>query len=510
MVANKTLLEIEAKLFIAYAKRIKESLGPANLAQKKYQREFAAIRLDSCRPASAQAFYQALTRTEVVFVGDYRSLSDSKKVFVNLISEIKKRTEKPVYALVDWMSSDRQKAIDAFYSQGENNNELAKGLYAKGSLISDFASDYNAAIASLRKLRVPLWAIDSDTQKVTNPAERDSLAIERIEWVLRKIDKGICFISVGDSRMGKKHLPGRLTALQKKMAIAQVFVNSPKVYFKNRSESRPTQHQKMPHFCIGTHECFHIATQHPLYVQRFYLNWLEGNSGKPCSNFNLQNENQEIFKTLAALFVREKAKIQIPRILYWEDLPARMPALTRPQTDAFLSHLKRGESFCLPEKRFIFISNKLRFHVAEELCHYIKALGDLSSAKPIDNEVDYLYRTSLHEMFGFLGSKFIDELRQVPAWDRPQTRKIGRAIQAFGFLTAERDQVNHVRLEKYSPETLAIAAHYVGYQLGEKIFQLYRKGKISNAFLVKITREKFNDPIRAKIIYHELQKITQT
>src|SRR5262249_37843279 len=69
-----------------------------------------------------------------------------------------------------------------------------------------------------------------------------------------------------------------------------------------------------------------------------------------------------------------------------------------------------SESYCIPQKNYVYLGNLSLNHAAEEASHYLKFLS--SGPEFPRDPVDAFYANTIHEAVGFFGSKIINHKRK--------------------------------------------------------------------------------------------------
>jgi hypothetical protein len=363
-------------------------------------------------------------------LSDYEELSD----FNSIKKEIKKNN---IIFFGDYITLKSPKKIFLkFIKEKEYENKNIAILQSK---MYDFKENYAPIFEFANNKNIPIYEIDDNYQELIKNANSKTKLINKL---ITKYDK--IFVLVSDIYLSRGLLASNFPH-------AVIIHENPDDIFYKLVEKKIN----MPCFVKIRNNQYAYLETNPIYKQQSYLNWSE----KIGSNISEEKITQEFNNLLIKLlnFIKIKKsrlfnnlKIYSYNSFDFLEILNKSNAFNMHEIDAIKKQISSQESIYLPKIDAIFLSNLSIDHVSEEMSHFVKYI--LSGKK----EKNFSYNDLvINEAIGFLGSKIVNPQRKC---DRHPVKSEG---------TWE-------------------AAHTLGYQMGEKIFNLYRKKKITRQKLKKL------------------------
>ncbi|MFH1729577.1 MAG: ChaN family lipoprotein [Pseudomonadota bacterium] len=507
----KKTRSIEKKVYNNNSLTIAEHLAFMSAEESVYQEDYEKSLKKTYNCLDLKAFKNELKKADVVLIGDYRPFIDSKNFFMDLALDLNKKDKRKTFAALDWYASSKQAIMDEFLSSKKENEDLINKLYNDRKWNLKFKDFYVPVLSSFKKAKIPIFCIDKTSY--CKPETRDEFSAAKLVNIIKANPKSRAIVSLGDNRLSAKHFPQSLKSLIPELNIMLVHLNIGAIYFK---EINNGQISKLPAFYQLNKNEYCALTSSPVYLQQSFLNTFnEDYDFSVCESVKVTAfTNIDFICKFLGLSSEKYKKLKVAS---WDNIHLDKKLYNKEfksnEEKAIFEHAQHSESFCLPQQNFIFIANRFKSHIAEEVCHYIK--NDLDGANLIKNEMEYFYYMTMHEALGFLGSKLIYPKRKI------QSLKVLKEEAQYDEIYCKiyTNIMLHKRLEKsedfekyssiYFSDPIAFSGtvHYLGYLLGQALFEMYEQKKINKGFIKKLFFSDFALSDEARNIYFDLVEI---
>ena len=174
--------------------------------------------------------------------------------------------------------------------------------------------------------------------------------------------------------------------------------------------------------------------------------------------------------------------------VYWIGRKLEFEELQLPEhlRDYFEDIRKTRSNIILPGQETIFIGNSKLHNIAEESMHYLHFLNS-GMSKTNFNIGDYIFKDIVIECIGYFGSKLIYPKRK-HGWT---SKKDNLAIDLGKIADFVKIVKSHIRRNDVIEDELL--RYQQGYNLGERLFVNYARGKISKKEISNLINTNLNE-----------------
>ena len=210
---RQRLLDANMRLGTRVAAQIKTRVSKPSKEFERYRDEVFIRSLEGARPCKREELDAAISRTRVLFFGDYHSDYYSKKhvldVFINLV-----RSGRKVVFATELVHIDEQPLLDIFLKGEIRERVLRKSLKeGQGGFWVDRWYMWSDLLQFVKKAGVPVYGVNSDPKNGDSLKKRDTNAARIIhDLTVANPDALICVL-IGDLHLGPTHLPADLQTL---------------------------------------------------------------------------------------------------------------------------------------------------------------------------------------------------------------------------------------------------------------------------------------------------------
>lgn len=539
MTAREELIKIQKRIVARLEAEIRQCVADDSPMMARYRREYEREIQTYSRTATQRELAQKVVEADIVFCGDYHTLSLAQRTPLRLLHQVVRRGRR-VIIVIEMVYARDQVALDE-YIDGKIDDEtfLEKIDYQRTwnftwenyKVIFDFAREHNFR----------MLGINTPGRSGRNHLkERDTFAGAVIAYASIGNPDTLVFVMDGDWHIASAHVPAEVTRRLGEHSVKRkfltIFQNSVAIYWelaRRRLAHRIDVVQlKKDAYCVIN------AT--PVVKLQSFLNWEQGVGELSYASLweagveriDYSDQVSQIISTIASYLGIEAQGLDNFTVYSTADLDFLDVLLERGDfTGAEIGEIKeqieQDESYFIPRGNIIYLANLSLNHASEEATHFINVV--CSSYPPkIENLVDEFYHRTLAEALGFLGSKIINHKREcysirdyrqfleerrrrrlTPEMERMRT--ISRFIlQHHGF---ERHHIKTGKLTGrprriYQQETeihLGIT-HGLGYMLGNQLYQAMVCGVIARSEVRDLFFLKFYEPGVAIKTYFSLCK----
>ena len=490
-------------------------------------------------------------RSDIVFVGDYHALPSAQAFETRLLRELASRS--PSIALcLEMIYGHQQRFLDRFMRGAMSEDEFLRRIRYDLEWGYDW-QHFRPLFEVAREYSLPVFGIDCEPRNgFRHIRKRDAYAAGRIADIMEKNPGTRVVAIVGESHLGRQHLPGRVAAVlhrRKRLCRALLVVQNLETLYWQLLE-RGQQQQEVVRVSADAYCVFNAS---PLEKYESYRQVLDRWKGE-------QEEDAEvdftptvynIIDTILDFLGVNKYTTCLRReghcTEYLVDVfpevygPSEASAFRRilrgahlegEEADEILEHVRRKGSCFVPRLDAIFLGQFDLAHGGEEAAHFVNLAlkRELHEQAPVQlPQHDLFYGRVMEEALAFFGSKLIVPGRnhffeakfyqyyrkspEVIEANTPYRYEEFREIIDFILLHkkfetryGEYDEVppEILRGIRSEPKRLNILVHELGYFLGQQIYDGYHAGAITRREIADLFRKKFVDSGSALRAYLDL------
>ena len=455
------------------------------------------------REAGYDELLDAVTASDLVYVGDYHTLKQAQRSFLKLVQRVGARGRKQILAL-EFVEGRHQAALDAFLAGRISIPAFLERIVYRRHQRFDVWPHFAPIFEEARKRKLPVIAIDARGELDA----RDAYAARRIATAVAAHPGAQVLTLTGQLHVAPPHLPTAVArALGPRgrgLTSLSVYQNCEEIYWALQKAGRELDVEAA---LVRPGEWCLINTP-PVVVQQSFLDWVEGGD-EPLEGDHPERRFKELARLVAKFLRLDDANfrealdgVQVytaSDLSFLASLPDR--GFSKREIRTIERQILARESYYIPRARIAFLANLSVNHAAEEATHFLRHVVSGAS----DEErglVDSFYARALEEAYAFCGSKIVNPRRKCP--HAPELEKLLRGPDRFQRLVA-RMSLAHLRLERGQRPRTALrtlyreagadlfnaVTHTLGYMMGERLYYALARGRI----LKSEVRQLFLDPL---------------
>ncbi|HEU5179995.1 MAG TPA: ChaN family lipoprotein [Candidatus Polarisedimenticolia bacterium] len=517
----------------------REIFGVDPNSARKYIQEFHQDFEQFREISSYDDLLRACVHSDIVFIGDYHALPSCQAFEARLLSEIASRGR--TILCLEMIYGRQQRILDRFMSGEISEDEFLRRIRYDLEWGYDWQG-FRPLFQAARDGSVPVYGIDCEPRSgFRHIRKRDAYAAARIATVAEKNPGARLLVIVGESHLGRKHLPGRVRhALRRRHRTASMLTvvqNLENLYWQLAEQGQPGRDVVQvadDAYCVFNASPLEKYESYRQVLDRWkgeqeddsdvdltptvyniidtildflridkYTHCLRKDSGR-CSEY-LVDAYPEVYGTLEEAVFR--------KIL-------RSAHLGSDESEAILAHVQKKGSCFVPRLNAIFLGQFDLAHGGEEAAHFV----NLALKRELYEEAparlpahDLFYGRVVEEALAFFGSKLIVPGRnhffetefyqyyrkdpEVVEAKTPYSYEEFREIIDF-ILLHKKFETRYGEYEEVPGELLRgirsgpkrsnVLVHELGYFLGQQIYDGYHAGAI--------TRKEISDLFRKKMV----------
>jgi len=529
----------------------KEIFGVDPNSARKYIQEFHKDFQSFEEISSFDDLVLAGSKSDIVYVGDYHALPSAQAFETRLLRELTSRN--PSLALcLEMIYGHQQRFLDRFMSGSMPEEEFLRRIRYDLEWGYDWQS-FRPLFEVAREYSLQVFGIDCEPRNgFRYIRKRDAYAASRIADIVEKHPGTRLMVIVGESHLGRNHLPGRVEQLlrrkRRECRSLVVVQNLEALYWQLVEQG---QHQQEVVRVAPDAYCVFNAS--PLEKYESYRQVLDRWKGEQDEDteVDLTPTVYNIIDTILDFLGVNKYTTCLRRegqcSEYLVDVfpevygPAEATAFRRilrgahldnEEVDEILEHVSRKGSCFVPRLDAIFLGQFDLAHGGEEAAHFVNLClkRELNEEAPTElPQHDLFYGRVMEEALAFFGSKLIVPGRNhfFEAKFYQYYRKSPELIEAntpysyeefkeiIDFILLHKKFETHytdydeVPLEilrgiRSEPKRMNILVHELGYFLGQQIYDGYHAGAITRREISDLFKKKFVDTGSALRTYLDL------
>jgi uncharacterized iron-regulated protein len=529
----------------------REIFGVDPNSARKYIQEFHQDFSQFRDISSYDDLIQACVHSDIIFLGDYHALPSCQVFEARLLREIASRSERAILC-VEMVYGRQQRILDRFMAGDISEDEFLRRIRYDLEWGYDWQS-FRPLFQAARESSVPVYGIDCEPRSgFRHIRKRDAYAAARIASVAEKNPGARVVVIVGESHLGRKHLPGRVRqALKRRRKTASMLTivqNLENLYWQ--LVERGQQNHDVVQVAEDAYCVFNAS---PLEKYESYRQILDRWKGEQDddSDVDLTPTVYNIIDTILDFLkidkyttcLRREARCSEYLVDAYPEVYGpleeavfrkilRSAHLGADESDTILAHVQKKGSCFVPRLNAIFLGQFDLAHGGEEAAHFVNLClkRELYDEAPTRlPQHDLFYGRVLEEALAFFGSKLIVPSRnhffetefyqyyrkdpEVVEAKTPYTYQEFREIIDFILLHkkfetryAEYDEVPEELLRgiRSGPKRGNVLVHELGYFLGQQIYDGYHAGAITRKEISDLFRKKLVDTGSALRTYLDL------
>jgi len=529
----------------------KEIFGVDPNSARKYIQEFHKDFQRFEEISSFDDLVLAGSKSDIVYVGDYHALPSCQAFETRLLRELASRSPRLALCL-EMIYGHQQRFLDRFMSGAMPEDEFLRRVRYDLEWGYDWQS-FRPLFEVAREYSLPVFGIDCEPRHgFRHIRKRDGYAASRITDIVEKNPGTRVLVIVGESHLGRTHLPGRVDQLlrRKRLQCRSLLVvqNLEALYWQLIEQGQ--HHRDVVRVSPDAYCVFNASPLEKYEAYRQVLDRWKGEQDED-SEVDLTPTVYNIIDTILDFLGINKYTTCLRRegqcSEYLVDVfpevygPAEAAAFRRilrgahldnEAVDEILDHVQRKGSCFVPRLDAIFLGQFDLAHGGEEAAHFVNLClkRELNEEVPVElPQHDLFYGRVLEEALAFFGSKlivpgrnhffeakFYQYYRKSPELieaNTPYSYEEFKEIIDF-ILLHKKFETHYTEYEEVpaeilhgirsEPKRMNVLVHELGYFLGQQIYDGYHAGAITRREISDLFKKKFVDSGSALRAYLDL------
>lgn len=518
---RQELLKIQKKIF---ARNESFILSQALVRERnfdRYERQYKRRVHTYSQVSSQEELLKAILESDIIYVGDYHTNKQSQRTLLRLLKLVLEK-DKSIGVALELVQKRHQKILNGYLEEKISEETFLKKIQFRKYWYFDLWQNFKPIFDFARFHQLPLYAVEKSLSDNASLGVRDQRNSEIIASLIQNHPDQRLVVFVGDLHIAPEHLPQDTERVLKERGIQKkaliLYQNCESIYWQ-LAEEELEDHVEIVR--IRENE-FCIINTPPIIWQQSYLNWIE-HEEESIDYADARHSFLEIIKQIAEFLGLELSPMSDEvEVFTCGDLSF----LKRLSEDSDFSkkdirrikkQILASESYCIPQKKYVYLANLSLNHAAEEAAHFLKFL--CSGAEEERTSVDAFYANILHEALGFFGSKIINHKRKcfhereylglinyLKSKGFPKNRNLELEIAMLVLKHRELDKKGTpIRSKRYfmgRHELFFGVTHGLGYMLGDRLYYALMQDRITKDEI----RELFCNPMKEEGMTYEVYK----
>ena len=509
---REELLRIQQRIFAQNDALIRAQTVIQERGFEAYERRYKRSVRDYESVSDIDRLIKEVRQADLVYLGDYHTNRQSQRMLLRILKRLVEESRDLAVGL-ELVQQRHQPILDAYLQERISEEKFLRSIQFQKYWYFDLWENFKPIFEFARYWKIPLFAVEKSLTGDVSLEERDRRNARIISSLVAGHPDRKWILFVGDLHLAPAHLPDRVRRLLPKDRVWKdliLYQNSEAIYWKLAERELEDKTEAVR---IGERS-FCLMNTPPIVWQQSYLNWLEHEEGE-IDYADARHSFLELLKQIAGfLGIPLPPRAEEVEVFTCGDLSflkklADDGSFSRQEIRRIKQQIFSSESYCIPQKRYVYLANLSLNHAAEEAAHYLKYL--CSGAESERGLEDAFYANALHEALGFFGSKIINHKRKcfhekeyqgLVAFLRSSKGRRGREQELEMAMLV----LDHKRLEKKGmpirsrrffrthPDLFFGVTHGLGYILGDRLYYALLGEKISKEEI----RGLFENPMKGK------------
>ncbi len=514
---REELLRLQKRIFVHNDTFIRSQALVPEKGFERYEKEYKKRVRSYKKVSNQEELIEAILESDLIYVGDYHTNQQSQRTLLRLLKLLTDRGARLAVGL-ELVLKRYQTHLDAYWEDKISEKIFLERIRFKKHWYFDLWQNFKPIFDFAKFHKIPLFGVEYALGGNASLEKRDRESAKCIASLVQQEPGRKLLIFVGDLHIAPTHLPQSVQTeldkkkIQKKRLI--LYQNSETIYWELADEGIE-DHVEIVRLSDSE---FCITNTPPIVWQQSYLNWLEHEEDSidyadakhsfaelvrriaqfleipPTQNFEEDLEEVEVFTCGDLSFLKKVSQDE---------------SFSPTEIQRIKKQILASESYCIPQKKYVYLANISLNHAAEEAAHYLKHL--CSGLEEPRDPVDAFYANALHEALGFFGSKIINHKRKcfhekeylglvsyLTSGKAPRGRKTELEMALLILKARELDKkgvpIRSKRFYRGQNDLFFGVTHGLGYMLGDRLYYALLEERITKEEIRKV----FGDPMKEK------------
>lgn len=510
---RQELLRIQKRIFAKNNEIIRSQAMVRERGFDLYERRYKRHVRTYEAAVGTEELIEAIRESDIIYVGDYHTNPQSQRTLLRILKQCVGFI--PHLALgLELVQRRHQKHLDDYLSERTSEQTFLDRINLRKYWYFDLWENFKPIFDFARFHEMPVFGIEYSLAGDATLTKRDRESAQSIASVIEKNPGMKLMVFIGDLHTAPEHLPAEVSRILGKKSIRKkdliVYQNSESIYWRLAENGLE---DKVDIVRISDRE-FCVINTPPIVWQQTFLNWLEHEEGE-IDYADARHSFLDLLHRIAEfLEIRVPKKAEEVEVFTCGDLSFLKTlkddgSFSKAEIKKIKQQILASESYCIPQKNYVYLGNLSLNHGAEEASHYLKYL---SSGKEFPRDpVDAFYANVIHEAVGFFGSKIINHKRKCfhereyaglvsyltsETASRSRHRELEMALLVLRHREMDKRGVP-IRSRQFfrSQHDLFFGVtHGLGYMLGDRLYYAMLDGRVKKEEIRELYKDAMRNP----------------
>ena len=224
--------QIRSDLYQHVLARVTQRVGKEPQDLIRYRQSFEKQFSQKWVVASTEDLLQKVVQADVIFMADFHALQQSQRTHLRILKKVSQ--SRPLFLALECIEAKYQKYLDAFMAGKTSEKDFLRKVRWQENWGFPW-ENYRPLFTWARQKKVPVYGLNIRSKKSSDMLARDQFAARKIKNLQKKHPQYQVFVIFGDLHLAPGHLPKKVFVKgQKALHILQ---NSEKIYFQALKKS---------------------------------------------------------------------------------------------------------------------------------------------------------------------------------------------------------------------------------------------------------------------------------
>ena len=490
--------QIRFDLYQHVQARVSQRVGPEPRDLVAYRKTFEKQFLKRWTVASADQLFRQVNEADIIFLADFHALQQSQKTHLRILKKIK--MTRPLVLAVECIEAKYQKYLDQYMAGKLLETDFLRLVRWQENWGFPW-ENYRPIFAWAQQKKVFVYGVNTRAKERSQMSERDHFASQKIQALQKKHSGSQVFVIFGDLHLAPEHLPKKVVLLGKKHLL--ILQNSEKIYF----EELRRDGKNAAEIVRLNKNTFCVLNVPPWVKWQNYLMFLEKTYDQ---NLDESVDYTDHVLTYAKVLSKELGlKVSLSDLSvytatdsgFWENIQKTCSSAEAEWVERLIDE---ESVFYLPATRGGYLPRASVNHAVGLAMEYL-----LFKSSNLDLNLlempEYLIHWIWVNGWSYFGSKIINPKRKTDTLTDIKARltspkgklereplQVALSHKIYELGAASGRRMSGKKFKVRRKRSYIIAAELLGGLMGEKIFEAYRRNKLSAAKIRELLATAMN------------------
>ncbi len=479
--------QIRFDLYQHVQARVSQRVGREPRDLVAYRKVFEKQFTKKWSVASTDELFRQINESDIVFLADFHALQQSQKTHLRILKKIK--MARPLVLALECIEAKYQKYLDRFMAGKLSEADFLRLVRWQENWGFPW-ENYRPLFTWARQKKIFVYGVNTHAKETSQMSARDRFASQKIQTLQKKHPDSQFFVIFGDLHLAPEHLPTKSLIPGKKHLL--ILQNSEKIYFQElrRGGKNAAELVRL------NKNSFCILNVPPWVKWQNYLMFLEKTYDQ---NLDESVDYTDHILTYAKVLSKELGiKVSLSDLSvytatdsgFWESI---QKTCTVPEADWVARLIDEESVFYLPATRGGYLPRPSVNQAVGLAMEYLLFKSSKLELNLLEMP-DYLIHWIWVNGWSYFGSKIINPKRKTDTLVDIKARlinpegklereplQVALAHKIYELGAASGHRITQKKFKVRRKRSYIIASELLGGLMGEKIFEAYRRNKLSAA-----------------------------